>query len=26
MWTKTADDIIEKVKRGRVALNQARAN
>ena len=25
-WTKTADQIIEKVKRGRVALEQARAN
>jgi hypothetical protein len=26
LWTKTADEIIEKVKRGRVALEQARAN
>jgi hypothetical protein len=26
MWTKTADEIIEKVKRGRVALNQTSAN
>ena len=26
IWTKTADQIIEKVKRGRVALEQARAN
>jgi transposase len=25
MWTKTADEILEKVKRGRVALNQTRA-
>jgi transposase len=25
MWTKTADQILEKVKRGRVALNQTRA-
>ena len=25
-WTKTADQIIEKVKRGRVALEQARVN
>ena len=25
-WTKTAAEIIEKVKRGRVALEQARAN
>ena len=24
-WTKTADEIIEKVKRGRAALEQARA-
>jgi hypothetical protein len=26
MWTKTAEEIIDKVKRGRVALEQARAN
>lgn len=26
LWTKTADDIIEKVRRGRVALEQASAN
>jgi hypothetical protein len=26
VWTKTAEEIIEKVKRGRVALEQARAN
>ncbi|MGH8925145.1 MAG: IS630 family transposase [Acidimicrobiia bacterium] len=26
VWTKTAEEIIEKVKRGRVALDQARAN
>ena len=26
VWTKTADEIIAKVKRGRVALEQARAN
>lgn len=26
MWTKTAEEIIAKVKRGRVALEQARAN
>lgn len=26
VWTKTADDIIAKVKRGRVALEQARGN
>lgn len=26
MWTKTAEEIIEKVRRGRVALDQARAN
>jgi transposase len=26
VWTKSADEIIEKVKRGRVALDQARAN
>ncbi len=26
VWTKTADEIITKVKRGRVALDQARAN
>ena len=26
LWTKTADEIIEKVKRGRVALDQTRAN
>lgn len=26
VWTKTADEIIAKVKRGRVALDQARAN
>jgi transposase len=26
LWTKTADEIIEKVKRGRVVLNQTRAN
>ncbi|HVM54485.1 MAG TPA: transposase, partial [Acidimicrobiales bacterium] len=26
IWTKTADEIIAKVKRGRVALDQARAN
>ncbi len=26
VWTKTAEEIIEKVKRGRAALEQARAN
>ena len=26
VWTKTADEIIAKVKRGRVVLEQARAN
>jgi len=26
VWTKTANEILEKVKRGRVALEQARAN
>jgi hypothetical protein len=26
VWTKTADKIIQKVKRGRIALQQARGN